>query len=65
MKLANMLTPFKTMTRNVLKRNDDLYCMVNISGFMELWFSRSIATRRCNSRDITIFFHYDGGKVIL
>ena len=60
-----MLTQLKTMTRNVLKRNDDLYCMVNISNIMELWFPRSITARRCNCRDITIFFHYYDRKVIL
>ena len=58
MKLAPMLTQLKTMTRNVLKRNDDLYCMVNISNIMELWFPRSIALGGCYSCDITIFFHY-------
>ena len=53
-----MLTQLKTMTRNVLKRNDDLYCMVNISNIMELWFPRSVALGGCYSCDITIFFHY-------
>ena len=65
MKLVRKLTQLKIMTRYVLKRNDDIYCMDNFSGFMELWFSRGVALGGCYSCDIVIFFHYSNRKIIL